>query len=82
MSALVFSSCGGDVVYNATSALNSAQIDRLRQILSDEISAASTVGATKHAQAAKTLLMQLAVADSECARWRAASGASYQQGPA
>ena len=78
MTHLTFSTCAGDVIYAARSPLNDHQIDRLRQILSDEISAASTVGATKHANAALRLLNELIIAYTTAARWRACGGPTYE----
>lgn len=78
MTRLTIYPCAGSVIYDKAE-LKPHQIERMRELLAGEIVSAHTVGATKHAEAATELLMQLTVADSECARWRAASGPIYRR---
>lgn len=69
---------GGSVIYDKAE-LKPHQIERMRELLAGEIVCSAATGATAHFKAATELLMQLTVADSECARWRAASSPIYRR---
>lgn len=71
MRPLTFAHCAGDVIYDARTALTQDQIDRLMRVYAQEAQIAALVGATAHFEAATTLQMELAVAASEQARWKA-----------